>query len=187
MPGNDCKECGPKKPGNVDAGYPTLNALKARIQRIAQGKPFFNPGTEGQWWLNMLEKPNRFEVPRKTRKDGFIWPYADHVVFLLNKFIALDQDFQQLIVDARVDNVFWHGEDRELFITVISETLKMRESDKGEYRQRAKDKIKTLTQNMANKNQNNKKRRLMVEFKAELKEETEKNSKTPREGSGDAW
>lgn len=129
--------------------YQELAELIRIWKRKANRWPDAMPTTPQEairWFLNLLEpKDEVFErpkhVPVKTKKGVVLvtrYPYVYRVHFAMKRFFIADPDFQRLIINAREDKIFWRGDTREFFLTVIRETLNMREIGRDQYIAQAK-------------------------------------------------
>lgn len=142
-----CSSCGGKLNRNEEEEYPTLNGLCNELATILSSceHPFnYDPYIASKQWLKITEPLRQNEAPRtlytKTGKV-WIWPYADFRKALLIKFIALDKVFQNQIIAASEDEIYWRGEDQKGFNKLIDETLNMRE-DRESYIKGLKNKLK---------------------------------------------
>ena len=126
------------------APMPTLNNLKADLERkLRETSASFSV----QWFLNLVESHQKLESPHVVTRAGkrvWDWPYETRVVHLLRTYLSLDVEFQQLIVAASEDNIYWRGDDIKFFMMVISEVDKMRAIGVEKYRELAQQKMQTV-------------------------------------------
>ena len=103
------------------------------------------------WWVDRQSPPNeRFDRPVQQPKldgSGMYWktPYIDRIRSTLIKFLSLDPGFQGLIIAAAEDKIFWRGDSREFFLSVIHEHEKMRKVGVEAYRSEALRKLRAVT------------------------------------------
>ena len=124
--------------------------LASRYEREAPEIVPRNPAKLVDWWQGFIEPPEPWEAPKKEkRRDGKseYWKtqYIDRLHETLQVFLSLPRSFQDLIVAARGDKVYWRGDtNMELFATIWDETLRMREMGVEAYRQECVSKIRRL-------------------------------------------
>lgn len=105
-----------------------------------------NPRDLAVWWMRNQSPPHeRFDRPtQQVKRDGsgMFWktPYADRLACTLKAFLSLDKGFQGLIVAGAEDGIFWRGDSREFFMSLIAERDKMRNN--ANYRQEASQKMR---------------------------------------------
>lgn len=125
---------------------PTLNNFKAELERRLQKT---SANFSVSWFLKLIEPHKPEDAPHVMMildKRIWRWPYEERVLYLLRTYLKCDIEFQQLIVAAREDNIYWHGENMKFFLTVINETEKMRSVGIEKYRKQAKQKMKAFEQ-----------------------------------------
>ena len=119
--------------------------LSSNLVRKADQRIPTNPQDLATWWIKNQSQPHeRFDRPRQDSKrdGGVFWktPYIDRVAHTLKVFLTLDKGFQGLIIAAAEDGIFWRGDSREFFISLIAEHSEMK-NNPG-YRQEAIQKMR---------------------------------------------
>lgn len=97
------------------------------------------------WFLRVMEPPSRFEAVRAIRgrnKDGeekITWqtPYHGRMTYLLTRFCSEPVEYQELIIAAAEDGIWWRGDSRPMFERVIKHTARFRQLGEHEYQKRA--------------------------------------------------
>lgn len=92
-----------------------------------------DPYDLASWWVNRQAKSSAFDRPTQhTKRDGSgtYWksPYVDRMKYTLTKFLVQDKEFQRLIIAAAEDGIFWRGDSREFFVSVIAESGKTKQA-----------------------------------------------------------
>lgn len=153
-PGNRCK-CGWRSKIEMKVqGSPVLSDLLGELAGLIVSvsadarhpKMPHGPMDAAKWWLTILEREHRSDIPRKVPnmvKAGthWEWPYRVEACHTLKIFIDSERRLQDFVLAAREDGIFWRGDDLEFFGKVVDETLKMREKGVERYR---KDSIRKM-------------------------------------------
>lgn len=111
---------------------------------IMNGKP------SQLFWTHLFE-PSNNECKRLTNESRVSWPYADRLIYLINKFKKEPERNQNYILKAREINIFWRGDDIDMFRRIVRETLKFRKLDASE---KEEYKIKDLRAAIGNNRRN---------------------------------
>ena len=89
------------------------------------------------FYQTIFENQKEHEKKREF-KETVKWPYAERLVYLVQKFRTLDFEDQQTITDAvEALQIYWRGDDMPMFEKIIDETImyrKLSEKEKQEYR-----------------------------------------------------
>ena len=119
--------------------------LSSTFVRKADQRIPTNPQDLATWWIKNQSQPHeRFDKPtQQSKRDGGVFwktPYIDRVAHTLKVFLTLENGFQGLIIAAAEDGIFWRGDSREFFISLIAEHSKMRNNTN--YRQEVLQKLR---------------------------------------------
>lgn len=89
------------------------------------------------------ERPHRAAC---SGSEGYRWeyPYRNRIIHSLAEYLGLDEKKRKLIHAGAEDGVKWGGEPPDLFVSVVSETLTMREVGVEGYRKQVFDKMRNL-------------------------------------------
>ena len=139
-----CPSCVKKqKTSGVFQSMPTLADLKVELASIINSNKtsLIVPNdihAATVWWLKMQEPHRKHEAPKKMiirTGNGWFWEwvYAERVKRNLIMFLALDSNYQNLIVSASEDDIFWRGDNRACFTSIINETFEFRKGSRNEY------------------------------------------------------
>lgn len=129
---------------------PTPNDLENQLAetiRISRQslKLASNPFDAARQIVNLFEK----ELPEEklklvttksktgTDKKLYVWLYAERIKYLLIKFLGAGHKLQSLIVAAREDDIYWRGDEFDVFVSLITQYEKMRSMPKGKYRKQS--------------------------------------------------
>lgn len=121
---------GPATANDVLAAV-TAEWMRSRYYHSAADSIPRTPADVARWWPTLQERPceitERAQKMAKKDGSGVFWktPYIDRIKFTLEKFLRLDSEFQELIIAAAEEKIFWRGEDRKFFLGVIRENDKM--------------------------------------------------------------
>ena len=139
-------------PKAQDVLIPVASAfLASRMVHHADSRIPRNANELVHWWMDRQSRPSeRFDRPvQESKRDGsgLFWrtPYTDRIRHTLIKFLSLDSGFQGLIIAAAEDKIFWRGDSREFFLSVIHEHEKMRKVGVEAYRSEALRKLRAVT------------------------------------------
>ena len=105
-----------------------------------------------EYYGKLFEKEKQSESKRPGKNNGVEWPYAARVIYLARKFRSLNEIARQLVIDARRENIFWRGDDHDMFNTIVTETLAYRDLEpfeKANYKKRLMVMAKSLMQRHA--------------------------------------
>jgi hypothetical protein len=152
-----CPECKWSPEGEskspVTSGYPCKDVLKqslvARIARNDNPVTHMMPADQEQaaeWWLQVSGPEGQAERPRKSG-GGWYWPYGERVKYCLFWFLSKDVGFQELIVCASQDGIYWRGDERWLFERIIRECQKLEDGQiqgafEGDFKKALLDSVK---------------------------------------------
>lgn len=128
-------------PEPIVSGPPKVEAVLAAVGRLWLGSDYThrayseiprNPDDLATWWVRHQAPPHAIDRPTQhTKRDGSgtFWksPYVERMKYTLTKFLVQDKDFQRLIIAAAEDGIFWRGDAREFFVSVIVESGKTKQ------------------------------------------------------------
>lgn len=92
-----------------------------------------------EYFARLFEKERKSESKRPGKNGGVDWPYADRLIYLARKFRSLSDDHKNLVITARIENIFWRGDDHDRFNTIVTETILYRDLnpiEKANYKKR---------------------------------------------------
>lgn len=108
------------------------------------------PGTPrdlANWWARNEIKPRipQDNCVKRSNKNGTYWycPYIEHCCYTLKMFLPLNPDFQDLIIDAKLQGLQWRGDSRQEFIRLVDEFMEYKKDPEG-YRKRTIKKMKSV-------------------------------------------
>lgn len=140
---------------------PTMADLKADMVRILseyandrQRWPEMmprDPHAAASWLKKLFREPSPREAPRRHKMASGIvweWPYMNRMMYLTEKFLYLDKDFQNYIFAARQDGTCWEGDSYEDFIVITNESETMREMGAEAYIKNAISFMKSVIRKM---------------------------------------
>lgn len=108
-----------------------LNEHRRRHRRWPRMMPQAMPDAV-QWFIDLLEPADpkwerAREMPRRYA-EGSYWefPYIDRVTYCLHVYLSRTAEYQDLIMAAREDGVYWRGDPyMDHFIRNVHETMRM--------------------------------------------------------------
>lgn len=85
-----------------------------------------------EYFSRLFEKEKRSEEKKPGKNGGLVWPYAERIVYLARKFIAIPDDFKKLVIDARREKIYWRGDEVDFFNKIVTETILFRDLEPEE-------------------------------------------------------
>lgn len=80
-----------------------------------------------EYYARLFEKEKQSESKRPNKNNGVQWDYAKRIIYLARKFRSFSEENQALVINARIANIFWRGDEPERFNTIITETILYRD------------------------------------------------------------
>ena len=114
------------------------------------------PREIAKWWAKNEREPLtpqencQKRTNRYTNKAAWYCPYHDYCAYTLRKFLTLDAQFQDLIIDAKVRGFQWCGDDKDEFIRHIRHYHKFKK-DPARAKNRARQLFNNILRNKAGK------------------------------------
>ena len=80
-----------------------------------------------EYYSRLFEKEKHHESKRHGKDGAVLWPYAVRIIYLARKFRTFSDQHKKLVIDARVEKIFWRGDEPNNFDTIITETILYRD------------------------------------------------------------